>query len=100
MTENQLQQAVIDAAHLFGWKVHHVKPARTPDGKYLTRIAADPGFPDLVLARSGEVLFVELKSAVGRLRPAQKEWLDHLPDVKVWRPEDWNNGTIMEVLRR
>lgn len=99
MSEAQLQEAVIDAAHLFGWLVHHVKPARTPDGKWLTRIQGDRGFPDLVLARTGEVLFVELKSAKGRVRPEQQEWLDRLPRSLVWRPEDWTNGTITAALR-
>lgn len=98
-TEAQLQQAVIDAAWTFGWLVHHVKPARTPDGKYLTRIAGDPGFPDLVLARNGEVLFIELKSKVGRVRPEQKVWAEALPEVLVWRPEQWSDGTIIERLR-
>ena len=108
-TEAQLQQAVIDAAHTFGWVVHHVKPARTPDGKYLTRIAGDAGFPDLVLARHGDVLFVELKSKVGRLRPEQEVWIEHLTpypeygalvhEVHVWRPEQWQDGTIIERLR-
>lgn len=98
MTEAQLQKAVIDAAHMFGWLVHHVKPARTPDGKYLTRIAGDAGFPDLVLARDGEVFFVELKSAIGRIRPEQKRWAEHL-DVIVWRPVDWTDGTITDWLR-
>lgn len=98
MTEAQLQAAVIDAAHMFGWLVHHVKPARTPDGKWLTRIQGDAGFPDLVLARAGEVLFVELKSATGRVRPEQSTWLDHLGGL-VWRPEDWTSGAIVEALR-
>lgn len=98
-TEAQLQKAVIDAAHTFGWLVHHVKPARTPDGKYLTRIAGDAGFPDLVLARRGEVVFVELKSKVGRVRPQQKVWFEALPEVLVWRPEQWQDGTIIERLR-
>lgn len=109
MTEAQLQVAVIDAAHLFGWLVHHVKPARTPDGKYLTRIQGDPGFPDLVLARNGTALFVELKSERGRLTIDQQAWLDHLEppmggiesdhEVYVWRPEDWTSGQIVEWLR-
>lgn len=106
-TEAQLQSAVIDAAHTFGWLVHHVKPARTPDGQFLTRIAGDAGFPDLVLARGGEVLFVELKSAVGKLRAAQEVWRDALMppetdathDYLVWRPSDWSDGTIIGALR-
>lgn len=109
MSEAQLQAAVIDTAHTFGWLVHHVKPARTPDGKYLTRIAGDPGFPDLVLARNGRVIFAELKSDRGRLSAHQQAWLDHLEppmggiesdhEVYVWRPQDWTTGHITEMLR-
>lgn len=108
MTEAQLQKAVIDAAHMFGWLVHHVKPARTPDGKYLTRIAGDAGFPDLVLARNGVVLFVELKSEKGRIRPEQAKWMEVLDGgqrieyahhVFVWRPADWTEGIVIETLR-
>lgn len=99
ISEAQLQEAVIDAAHRFGWLVHHVKPARTPDGKWLTRIQGDAGFPDLCLAREGRVLFVELKSAKGRQSDAQRSWAWHLPEVLVWRPVDWTDGSILEVLR-
>lgn len=103
MTEAELQAAVIEAAHLFKWLVHHVKPARTPDGKYLTRIQGDAGFPDLVMVRGDRTLFVELKSATGRLRPEQKTWLNRLTDAHqetfVWFPVDWTSGTIREVLR-
>lgn len=112
MTEAQLQAAVIDAAHTFGWRVHHVKPARTPDGKYLTRIQGDPGFPDLVLARDGFIIFAELKSDRGRLTDTQTGWLSELNPhgghafqfdhrrvaVEVWRPEDWTSGHIVRML--
>ena len=109
MTEAELQAAVIETARLFKWRVHHVKPARTPDGKYLTRIAGDPGFPDLVLARDGFVIFAELKSEGGRLSRDQRAWLTALGDdpdvvrcetaVYVWRPSSWQDGTIVGVLR-
>lgn len=103
MTEAQLQAAVIEAAQLFGWKVHHVRPARTPDGKFLTRIQGDRGFPDLVLCRSPEILFVELKSESGKIRAEQADWLDVLDRsggvVRVWRPNHWRDGTIMDQLK-
>lgn len=47
-----------------------------------------PGFPDLVLARNGEVLFVELKSEKGKLSPEQRDWLAHT-NGRLWRPADW-----------
>lgn len=100
MTEKQLQDAVLDAAYTFKWLAYHTYDSRR----------SSPGFPDLVLARNGEVLFVELKSKVGRLRPEQKVWMEQLTaysepgcdrghEVLVWRPEQWQDGTIIERLR-
>ena len=61
---------------------------------------SEPGFPDLVLAKPGKpgepgrLLFVELKSAKGKLTYDQHIWLDVLRhtlpgiEVEVWRPAD------------
>jgi len=52
-----------------------------------------PGWPDIVLVRPPSVIFAELKTATGRLTPAQRTWLDALdgcPGVEayLWRPSD------------
>jgi hypothetical protein len=63
-----------------------------------------PGLPDLVLLHpeTGQLLFVELKSATGRIRPEQQQWIDALHrgghTVRVWRPEQWHDGTIARAL--
>jgi hypothetical protein len=97
MTEAELQAAVIDLAHVYGWKVAHFRPAKTDKG-WRTPVGADgKGFVDLVLAApirpdaiTAEVLFVELKSATGKVSPEQHEWLERLyPNACVWRPKDW-----------
>jgi hypothetical protein len=105
MSEAELQEAVIEAARLFGWKVAHFRPARTERG-WRTPVAADgAGFPDLVLARAGcPLLCVELKSAVGRVSADQTEWLRVLDqaegaDVRLWRPGNWVSGEIEKALR-
>lgn len=107
MTEAQLQQAVIEAAQLLGWRVAHFRPARTKDGGWVTPVAADgKGFPDLVLVKGGTLAFVELKSENGKLSAEQKDWLHALewPDfsddyvVEVWRPKDWTSGKIERFL--
>ena len=121
MTEAELMAAVIDLARLLGWRVHHCRPARTGQG-WRTPITGHAGFPDLVLARRGVVIFAELKSERGKVSPDQREWLQALsgdtrvaatrrgpervravgvvdPRVFVWRPADWTNGTIEETLR-
>lgn len=61
-----------------------------------------PGQPDLILVRPPRVLFVELKSSSGTLRPSQRlarTLLSDCPGVEyyLWRPKD--QGEIIEVLR-
>jgi hypothetical protein len=80
---------VIDMAHLFGWRVAHFRKVQT-HGRWMTAVAADgKGFPDLVLAKLGRVIFAELKTDKGRLSVEQELWLKELPDCVVWRPRDW-----------
>jgi len=101
ISEAAFQQQVVDLARLCGWFVHAERPARTNDG-WRTPIQGDAGFPDLVLTRGKRVLFVELKSATGRLSQAQRRWLIALrssgADVHVWRPYDWPEAE--QTLRR
>jgi uncharacterized linocin/CFP29 family protein len=107
LTEEAWQNQVIDLAKLFKWHVHHGRPARTGSGGWATAIQGHKGFPDLVLARDGRVIFAELKTddPRSRLRPEQAAWLDALgldqlrdgPEVYVWRPRD--RRTVEEKLR-
>lgn len=98
ITEAELQQRILQAAQLYGWRVAHFRPAQTAKG-WRTPMSGDPGFPDLVLARDGVVLFAELKSHRGRTTPDQDLWLDQLGDHAVlWRPGDW--PAIQNELRR
>lgn len=92
-TEAQFQKAVIDLARHTGWLVAHFRPARTEEG-WRTPVSADgAGFVDLVLVRD-RVLYRELKSEKGRVRPDQQHWHDALAaagaDIAVWRPSDWS----------
>ena len=56
------------------------------------------GFPDLVLAGKGGVLFRELKREDSMPTPAQVKWLRALKaagaDSGVWRPSDLICGTV------
>lgn len=94
MTEKQLQASVIAAAHSLGWMVYHT----------YSSVRSAPGYPDLHLVHTLQrrSLFVELKTQKGKLLPAQQQWLDALRvancGVAVWRPIDWFNGSIQEVL--
>lgn len=103
MSEKELSVAVIDLAHILGWHVAHFRPAQTRRGNWVTPMTGDVGFPDLVLARYGAVVFAELKSERGKVAPAQEAWIEALTGgdngVFVWRPHDWLAGTIESVLR-
>ena len=59
------------------------------------------GFPDLVLLRPPELIWVELKAPNGKVTTAQKEMHDMLracgQTIYVWKPEDWDE--IIEVLK-
>lgn len=74
MSEDEFQSQVLECAAINGWRLIHHRPARTVDG-WRTPMQGDPGFPDLVLARAGVVLFAELKREDGRLTPDQAKWL-------------------------
>ncbi len=92
MSERQLQSAVIELATWLGWKTYHTYDSRR----------SSPGFPDLTLVKGNTLLFVELKSAKGRLTTEQIEWLRALgfvATVATWRPSDWLDGTIESCLR-
>ena len=68
MTEAEFQTNVIELAKTLGWLIHHDR------GDYRNCIGGDPGFPDLVLAKNGRVLFLELKSEKGYITKPQMRW--------------------------
>lgn len=91
MTEADFQRQVIELAELHGWHVWHDNDPR--------RNAR--GLPDLLLLRGATLLWVELKSERGRVRPEQQAFIERLKQVKyvsadVLRPSDWPE--IVKVL--
>lgn len=88
MTEDEWASWVIGYASWHGWLCAHFRPAKTAKG-WRTPVSGDVGSPDLLLARHGRVLNVELKTDRGRVRPEQQAWLDALgAHGQVWRPRD------------
>jgi hypothetical protein len=110
-SEDDLLNNTVELAMTCRWAVNHGRPARTADGRWRTPIMGHKGFPDLVLARAGLVLFRELKGydkrgRLGKLSGEQRDWgkqLDPLwspdrgaeqwasggPVFDVWTPDDW-----------
>lgn len=74
-TELECTDAIIQAALLMGWCVHHDRPARTERG-WRTAISGTKGFPDFLATRNGELVVAEFKRPPRRLDdPAQSKWL-------------------------
>lgn len=94
MTEAELQTNVRKVARLGGFLIYHTNDSRR----------SDKGFPDLVFVHpmTGRTVYAELKSAKGRIRPEQQQWIDALArgghEIHVWRPEHWHDDTIQHVL--
>lgn len=83
-TEVAWQRTVIEAAAMLGWHHFHVQYS----------IGSQRGFPDLVLVHPDHgVVYAELKSERGKVRPEQVTWINLLRDAGqqafVWRPSDW-----------
>ena len=110
LTEAQFLTKVTDLARARSWLVYHTYDSRR----------SAPGFPDLVLARDGRVMFVELKVPSGRISQNQRAWLVALGasdtgwnvsnplrmtktedgsalSVEIWRPSQWQ--MITELLQ-
>ena len=92
LSEKEFQAQVVAAAETLGWEWYHTQNSRR----------SKPGFPDLVLVHTErkETLYVELKTDVGRLTPAQVYWGDVLRDAGnmyyLWRPRDMD--FLLEIL--
>lgn len=110
MTENELQQAIVAGARANGWRVFFVPDwiwrlvfkAWKTGGSRRGREWSQAGFPDVVLLRRGRLIFAELKSATGRLKPEQEGWRDDLQAVQtvewhLWRPCDLDD--VLAMLR-
>jgi hypothetical protein len=93
MREDELQREVLHLAESNGWLVCHVRKGKVRDGGFLTTTSA-AGFPDVVMMRAPQLVFLELKSQAGRSSPEQLEWIAGLQacagvEAYVARPKDW-----------
>ncbi len=107
ISERDLQNAIVDAARLYGYMVFHTRPAISAKG-WRTPVQYDgKGFVDLVLVGADRIVFAEIKAAKGKLSREQEHWLEGLAKVAavtdtvrvcVWTPADWPDR-VLEVLQ-
>lgn len=92
-SEAQFQDAVLDLARRLGVYAFHVPDSRR----------CPPGWPDLTLVGDGGLLFRELKTARGRVRPEQAALGATLTtigqDWALWRPADLRSGRVLAELQ-
>jgi len=86
MSEDELLQAITEAATFLGWRWHHVRRSD------LALQQGHSGYPDLTLAKEGRLVFLELKSMIGVVTADQEAWLEELSgtegvNVLVVRPD-------------
>ena len=102
-TERDFQRSVMELAELSGWETFHCRTSMQ-QGRYLTATTGTmaKGWPDLLLIHRSrqKLIFAELKSDKGSLRPDQSRVLSLLwqlvegptrewAEVHVWHPKDW-----------
>lgn len=95
MTEAELKSVILSMAKAKGWIVYttpQVKPMRP------ARLDGSAGYPDLTLARDGEVMWIELKQEDAKLSLPQAGWQLALPRMFVIRPSDLGSGRVEELL--
>lgn len=91
MSEAELQRLVTELCARLGLAHYHTRDSRQ----------SEPGFPDSVIVGSA-ILFRELKSADGVLKPEQRRWGRRITRAggnwAVWRPADWVSSVITDEL--
>ena len=98
MTESELQGHIIKMAQAQGWWVKPAQQGSQEPGRRKIRNGTAAGFPDLVLARNGQVMFWELKDQKGSESQEQVNWSLQLPCYEVIRPSDLARGRVDELL--
>lgn len=104
MRGSLIQDALVDVAHLHGYRAFHQRPGQAQSGAWVSAVQYDgKGFPDLVLAGPPGVHFVEVKGDGDRLRPDQAEWIVALraggASAWVCSGKTWRSGLALELLR-
>ena len=94
MTEADLRDEVKLLAFRQGWSVFEL-----PRIKNRRPVKNAIGYPDMTLARDGQVMWFELKAEGGIMSDEQWHWFRVLsPFCHVIFPEQWASGRVAELL--
>ncbi len=74
-SERHFQTAICNFALVNNWLVYNHPDSRKAN------VASSPGFPDIVLAKLGVVVFIECKMPKNKAKPVQLEWQKALQDA-------------------
>lgn len=101
--ETEFVDQIVELAILHRYAVCHFRPARTHGG-WRTAIQGHAGFPDLVIAKNGRVLFRECKFGKGQLSSEQLDWARQLSGNPHWAetpdaPVEYRTGLLYDVWR-
>src|SRR5258708_35137386 len=92
MTETELDRNIRRLCRDLGLRCYHTHDSRR----------SPAGFPDLVIVGPNGVIYAELKTTTGKLRPEQTGWRDDLIAAgqtwHLWRPDGLADGTIARTL--
>lgn len=94
MTHGELVGLILAKARSLGLLAHHCRDGRHCDGA---------GFPDVVVAGRGGMLFAEVKTGSGETTGEQDAWFwafchNGAVPCWLWREADWQDGTVERVL--
>jgi hypothetical protein len=78
-TERELQGDIVEALRMLPGVdfVIHIPINRYSGRRQMERAGVVPGTPDLLVISGDRLLWIEIKTPVGQLRPAQKVFKDH-----------------------
>lgn len=94
MTEADLRDEVKLLALRLGWAVFEL-----PRIKNRRPVKNAVGYPDLTMARDGQIIWFELKGDDGVMSQEQWRWWTVLqPFCHVILPEQWESGRVAELL--
>lgn len=99
MSEDDYQRRIMDAAKTLGWRIVHIRPLWDKTGQRMrTPYEGHPGLPDLILARRGAVLLIEVKRESGKSTLDQDAWLAAAgQNGFLTRPSGWPH--LLKVLQ-